>query len=94
MTLVQASHVLAASGWAVGIRDFKFSPPSVTVPVGTTVTWTNHDEVSHTITSAAGAFGSAGLSNAETFAQTFTQPGTYPYSCSLHPRMRATVIVK
>jgi plastocyanin len=59
-----------------------------------TVTWTNHDEEPHTITAAAGAFGSAGLSHEETFTRTFTDRGTYRYFCAVHPRMRATVIVK
>jgi len=92
--LVLAVHVRAATPVAVGIKDFKFSPPSLTVPAGKTVTWTNNDEWRHTITSTTGAFGSTGLSNGGTFAQTFTQPGTYQYFCSLHPRMQAAVIVK
>ena len=78
----------------VGIKEFKFAPAALAVRPGTTVTWTNHDEETHTITSTTGAFGSAGLSNDETFAQTFTRPGAYEYFCALHPRMRATVIVK
>jgi plastocyanin len=89
-----ASRVPAASTGAVGIKDFKFAPPVLTIPVGTTVTWINHDEEPHTITSATGAFGSAGLSNDETFTQTFTRPGTYAYFCSLHPYMKATVVVR
>lgn len=92
--LVSAVHVHAATPVAVGIKDFKFSPPSLTVPAGTTVTWTNNDERRHTVTSTTGAFGSMGLSNGDTFAQTFTQPGTYQYFCSVHPRMQAAVIVK
>ena len=92
--LVSAVHVPAATPVAVGIKEFKFSPPSLTVPAGTTVTWTNHDELRHTVTATTGAFGSAGLSNGDTFAQTFTQPGTYQYFCSVHPRMQAAVIVK
>ena len=84
----------ATGAAAVGIKNFKFSPPALTVPVGTTVTWTNQDEDPHTITSAAGAFSSTGLSHDETFTQTFRERGTYQYFCALHPQMRATVIVK
>jgi plastocyanin len=91
---VTAAHASAASSAAVGINEFKFAPAVLTVPVGTTVTWINHDEEPHTVTSATGAFGSAGLSNEETFAQTFTRPGTYAYFCALHPHMKATLIVK
>ena len=92
--LLAASQAPAASPAAVGIKDFKFAPSPLTVPVGATVTWTNHDEEPHTITSTSGAFGSAGLSNEETFAQTFTRPGTYAYFCALHPHMKATVVVR
>ena|SRR2546425_12610251 len=92
--LLAASHAPASSAANVGIKAFKYAPPMLTVPVGTTVTWTNHDEDPHTVTSATGAFTSAGLSNEETFAQTFTRPGTYQYFCALHPHMRATVVVE
>ncbi len=89
-----ATHVAAASSAAVGIKEFKFTPPALAVPVGTTVTWINHDEEPHTITSANGTFGSTGLSHEDTFAQTFTRPGRYEYFCALHPHMKAIVIVK
>jgi plastocyanin len=94
MALLATTHAPAATGPAVGIKDFRYTPPSLTVPVGATVTWTNHDEEPHTITSATGAFGSTGLSHDETFTQRFTQPGTYAYFCSLHPHMKATVVVR
>jgi plastocyanin len=89
-----ATHVGAASTATVGIQEFNFTPPALAIPVGTTVTWVNHDEEPHTITSATGAFGSTGLSRDDTFAQTFTRPGRYEYFCALHPRMKAIVIVK
>jgi len=78
----------------VGIKEFKFAPVALEVPRGTTVTWVNHDEETHTITSTTGAFASPGLGNDETFTQTFSRPGSYEYFCALHPKMRATVIVK
>ncbi len=89
-----ATHAGAAGSAAVGIEEFKFTPPVLAVPVGTTVTWINHDEEPHTITSATGAFGSTGLSHEDTFAQTFTRPGRFEYFCALHPRMKAIVVVK
>ena len=66
----------------------------LTVPVGTTVTWVNHDEEPHTVTSETGAFSSAGLVHDDTFVQTFTKPGTYRYSCAIHPYMKGTLVVK
>jgi len=92
--VLAASQAPAAHPPAVDIHDFKFGPPALTVPVGARVTWTNHDEETHTVTSATGAFGSTGLGHDETFAQTFTRPGTYAYFCALHPQMRATVVVR
>jgi plastocyanin len=92
--LLATGHAPASTARDVGIKDFKYAPQVLTVPVGATVTWTNHDEDPHTVTSATGAFTSTGLSNEETFAQTFTRPGTYPYFCALHPHMRATVVVQ
>ncbi len=89
-----APHHARAATAAVSIEHFAFLPPVLTVSAGTTVTWTNHDEEEHTVTSSAGAFSSAGLDSEETFSQTFTQPGTYHYHCALHPHMRATVIVR
>jgi len=94
LAALMAAHASASSSVAVGIKEFTFAPAALTVPVGTTVTWTNHDEEPHTVTSATGAFGSTGLSNEETFARTFTRPGTYEYFCALHPHMKATLIVK
>jgi plastocyanin len=85
---------LGSSKADVGIKEFRFAPSPLAVRPGTTVTWTNHDEETHTITSTTGAFASRGLGGDETFAQTFTRPGTYEYFCALHPHMRARVIVK
>jgi len=76
------------------IQNFKFLPASVTIAPGTTVTWVNHDEETHTVTSAAGSLASTGLEHDATFAHTFATPGTYTYFCALHPLMRATVVVQ
>jgi plastocyanin len=86
------AHALTAP--TIGIEDFKYAPVELTVPVGTTVTWVNHDEEPHTVTAVNGAFASGGLVNEDRFAQHFAKPGTYQYACALHPYMRATVIVK
>lgn len=78
---------------SVEIQDSNYLPPSLTVPVGTTVRWINHDEETHTVTSMTGLFGSAGLDLKEEYTHTFTAPGAYPYTCDLHPHMRGTVVV-
>lgn len=92
--LLAGAPAVAATPQTIGIKDFKYGPAVLTVPVGTTVTWVNHDEEPHTVTSTTGSFSSPGLLSKDTFVQTFTKPGTYAYSCALHPQMRATVIVK
>jgi plastocyanin len=89
-----AAHGGAIGAAAVDIKEFAYTPPSLAVPVGTTVRWINHDEEPHTITSVNGAFASAGLSHDDTFAQTFTRAGRYEYYCALHPRMKAVVVVQ
>ncbi len=94
LACLTATHAPAARLATVGIREFKYGPPSLTVPAGTMVTWTNHDEETHTVTSVAGAFASAGLGHEDTFTRRFTKPGTYQYFCALHPHMRATVVVR
>jgi plastocyanin len=90
--------VLAAIGDAatprVEIHQFKFVPARLTVPVGATVTWTNGDDETHTVTATDRTYTSTGLEHAETFTHRFTTPGTYTYFCALHPHMAATVVVK
>ena len=77
----------------VSIKNFAFVPASVTVKVGTTITWTNTDQEAHTVTAKNGAFTSPALSNGSTYHYTFTKPGTYDYLCTIHPFMTATVVV-
>lgn len=82
----------AANASAVTLIDRAFSPASITVPAGTTVTWTNEDGASHFVTFADAA--SSRLSSGATYTRTFTTPGVYPYTCSLHASMKGTVIVE
>jgi plastocyanin len=77
----------------VTIDNFSFSPQILTVPAGTTVIWTNRDDVPHTVVSEDGKFRSHALDTDDKFSYTFTQPGTYSYYCSVHPRMTAKVVV-
>ena len=77
----------------VWIDDLAFEPFNITVSVGTTVTWTNNDAVSHTVTSDDMSFESEVLTNGETFQFTFTEAGQYFYHCALHPEMHGVVTV-
>jgi plastocyanin len=79
----------------VVIDDSNFSPQTIAVPVGTTVTWANHDNVAHTVTSADNQFKkSPVLKTGERFSNTFAAAGTYSYFCSIHHRMTGKIIVK
>jgi len=74
-------------------KDFMFAPTSITVAAGSTVTWTNKDDEPHTVVSAEGLFRSAALDTDESFSFRFDKPGTYRYTCSIHPRMVGTIVV-
>jgi plastocyanin len=79
----------------VVIGNFNFSPKTFTVPVGATVTWTNHDNVPHVVTSANNQFQKSPVLKAgQRFSNTFATAGTYSYFCSIHPRMTGKIIVK
>jgi plastocyanin len=77
---------------SVQIHDYAFAPKTLTVPVGTTVTWKNHDGDAHTVTGAGLKSKSFGMD--ATYAYTFTKAGTFAYVCSLHPQMKGTVVVR
>jgi len=78
----------------VKIDNFSFGPASLTVAAGTTVTWTNNDDVPHTVVSDDKVFKSKALDTDDKFSYTFTKPGTYNYFCSVHPKMTAKVLVR
>ena len=76
------------------IKDFMFSPMSLTVKAGTTVTWANKDDEPHSVVSDTGLFRSGAVDTDETFAFKFDKPGTYHFTCSIHPRMVGTIVVQ
>jgi plastocyanin len=76
---------------SVTIQDMKFSPSSIEIAVGDSVEWTNDDDRDHTVTGSG--FDSGNLGNGRSFSHTFSKAGKYPYRCSLHPRMKGTVVV-
>jgi plastocyanin len=91
---VTATEQPSTANVAVKIDNFVFGPQSITVPVGTTVTWTNSDDIPHTAVSTDGVFKSKVMDTNEKFSYTFTKAGTYSYYCSVHPKMTGQVVVK
>jgi 3',5'-cyclic-AMP phosphodiesterase len=77
----------------VAVDNFSFAPATTSVPAGTTVTWTNHDDVPHNIVSTDQKFKSPVLDTDERFSHRFDTPGTHKYFCSIHPRMTGQVLV-
>jgi plastocyanin len=90
---VRANDQSAANA-EVKIDNFSFGPQTLTVPVGSTVTWTNRDDIPHTSVSTDGLFKSKVMDTDEKFSYTFAKAGTYPYYCSIHPKMTGQVVVK
>jgi plastocyanin len=88
---VQAQQTPATE---VKIDNFSFGPAAITVAAGTTVTWTNRDDIPHTVVADDKSFKSKVLDTDEKFSYTFSKPGTYPYFCSVHPKMTGKVIVQ
>ena len=89
----RADEVAIPPGVAVKIDNFTFGPSTLVVARGTTVTWTNSDDIPHTIVATDKSFKSKVLDTDETFSYTFENPGTYPYFCSIHPHMTGEVMV-
>jgi len=84
----------AAETTHVLIKDYMFTPMTVTVTAGSTVQWTNMDDIPHSVVMSDKSLRSAALDTQESFSHTFDKPGTYEYFCGLHPKMVAKVIVK
>ena len=83
------------SSSAVAIHNFTFGPQTLTVKAGTTVTWTNKDDIPHGIASDNNAFAkSKALDTDDSYSFTFTTPGTYKYFCYVHPHMTGTIVVQ
>jgi plastocyanin len=78
----------------IEVKDFMFMPTTLTIGVGAKVTWVNKDDEPHTVVSDTGAFRSGAIDTDESFSYKFDQPGTYHFTCSIHPRMVGTIVVK
>jgi plastocyanin len=77
----------------VFIQGMAFSPATITVTAGTTITWTNKDAVTHNVTSNPVLFSSGAMGNGATYSYTFADKGTFSYTCTIHPSMKGTVVV-
>jgi plastocyanin len=87
----------AAQGAApnsIEVKDFMFMPTTLSVNAGENVTWVNKDDEPHTVVSDTGLFRSAAMDTNESFSFKFDKPGTYHFTCSIHPRMVGTIVVK
>lgn len=84
----------AATGNTVNIVNMSYSPATITVAAGTTVTWYNGDTMEHTVTADDGSFDSGNIAVGAKFTRQFSTAGTYPYHCTIHPGMKATIVVK
>lgn len=88
------SRAKAAGKADVKIDNFAFSPETLTVAPGTAVTWTNRDDIPHSIVESNGLFHSPAFDTNGSYSYTFEKTGTYDYICGLHPHMMGKIIVK
>jgi amicyanin len=91
---MSASANVYAADMEVKIDNFTYNPQQITVKAGTTVTWINHDDIPHTVTSKTGALRSKAMDTDDKFSFTFATPGTFPYFCALHPHMTGSIVVE
>jgi plastocyanin len=91
---IRATDQPSAANAEVKTDNFSFGPETLTVPVGATVTWVNRDDIPHTVVSTDGVFKSKVRDTDEKFSYTFVKAGTYPYYCSVHPKMTGKVVVQ
>jgi plastocyanin len=95
LTLSQGSAAAgSADGSQVVIKDFMFVPMELKIKAGSSVTWVNQDDEPHTVVGDGGLFRSGALDTAMAFSYRFDKPGTYQVFCSIHPQMKATIIVE
>ena len=97
---VATAMAIVLPGWAddaphaVSVDNFTFNPQRLTIKAGSTVSWTNKDDIPHAIASVSALFRSKALDTDDNYSFTFTTPGTYQYFCSLHPHMTGTIVVE
>jgi plastocyanin len=89
-----AGSAAATAAFSVDTKNFAYVPPSITVPAGSKVVFTNSDTVAHTVTASDGSFDSKNMDPKSTWSHVFAKAGTYAYVCAYHAFMKGTVIVK
>jgi plastocyanin len=94
LILLALVSTVAATEYSVDISGFAFDPATLTVMEGDTVTWTNLDQVAHTVTADDASWDSGTLNHGESWSHTFDASGTWDYHCTIHPMMTGTVIVE
>ena len=92
--LLAFGAVAAEEANVVTIDNFSFTAPELTVAVGTTVKWVNHDDIPHNVVASNKAFRSKPLDTDDAYSFTFASAGSYDYFCGLHPKMQGKIIVK
>jgi plastocyanin len=90
---VAAASAPAAGGAAVTIKGFAFTPPTISAKVGETITWTNQDAASHTVTLDDKSVDSGNIATNATYSHAFTAAGSFPYHCQIHPQMKGTITI-
>jgi plastocyanin len=93
VAMLLATSCAFAADAEVKISNFTFDPPVLTIKVGTTVTWTNADDIPHVVSEKDGKFRSGALDTDESFSQSFATAGTVEYFCAIHPRMTGKIVV-
>ena len=100
LSIPLGAMIASAMVWAqdtkreITIDNFTFSTPTLTVPVGTTVTWVNHDDIPHSVVAKNKEFRSKALDTDDSYSFTFASAGTFDYFCGLHPHMQGKIIVR
>jgi plastocyanin len=94
LAVIEVRAATAAEDNVIELKNFHFTPMSLSVPAGTTVVWKNLDGEPHTVVSDAGLFRSGGLDQNDSFSFKFEKAGTYRFICSIHPTMVGTITVK
>src|SRR5258707_134287 len=91
--LAASSGTAFAADSLVKIGNFTFGPQTLTIPVGTTVTWENDDDIPHVVAEKDGKFRSKALDTGDKFSQVFSTPGKVAYYCAIHPHMTGEIVV-